>query len=336
MPDTDTSWIDLTTEEPIDPDIAICDPHHHFWDRPGNRYMLDELLSDIAGGHNITETVFVECSAMYRKDGPASMRPVGEIEFVQGLAAQSASGGYGETKIAAGIVGFADLSLGDNVIEVLEAQIDASRNRFRGIRNSSCWDQSPEITGYKNPPEGLLKDKNFRQGFSHLRRLDLSFDAWMYHTQLQELFDLAKSYPDTPIILDHIGGPIGIGPYSGKQVEVVKLWSEGISNLSKCENVVVKLGGLGMPLGGFKWHERNAPPSSKDIAKIMNPYYEHCIEEFGVNRCMFESNFPVDNVSTSYTVLWNAFKRITRDYSKNERSSLFRDTALQVYRIAAN
>ena len=156
MPDTDTSWLDLTREEPIAPDIAICDPHHHFWDRPGNRYMLDELLSDIAGGHNITETVFVECSAMYRKDGPASMRPVGEIEFVQGLAAQSASGGYGETKIAAGIVGYADLSLGDNVIEVLEAQIDASRNRFRGIRNSSCWDQSPEITGYKNPPEGLL------------------------------------------------------------------------------------------------------------------------------------------------------------------------------------
>ena len=336
MPDTDTNWIDLTTEEPIDPDIPICDPHHHFWDRPGNRYMLDELLSDIGGGHKITETVFVECSAMYRKDGPESMRPVGEIEFVQGLAAQSASGGYGETKIAAGIVGYADLSLGDNVIEVLEAQIDASRNRFRGIRNSSCWDQSPEIAGYKNPPAGLLKDKSFRQGFSHLRRLGLSFDAWMYHTQLQELFDLAKNYPDTPIILDHIGGPIGIGPYSGKRDEVVKLWSEGISNLSRCENVVVKLGGLGMPLGGFKWHERNAPPSSEDIARIMSPYYEHCIEEFGVNRCMFESNFPVDNVSTSYTVLWNAFKRITRDYSESERASLFRDTALQVYRIAAD
>ena len=336
MPDTDTNWIDLTTEEPIDPDIPICDPHHHFWDRPGNRYMLDELLSDIGGGHKITETVFVECSAMYRKDGPESMRPVGELEFVQGLAAQSASGGYGDTKIAAGIIGYADLSLGDNVIEVLEAQIDASRNRFRGIRNSSCWDQSPEITGYKNPPAGLLKDKNFRQGFSHLRRLGLSFDAWMYHTQLQELFDLAKNYPDTPIILDHIGGPIGIGPYSGKQDEVVKLWREGISNLSRCENVVVKLGGLGMPLGGFKWHERNAPPSSEDIARIMSPYYEHCIEEFGVNRCMFESNFPVDNVSTSYTVLWNAFKRITRDYSENERASLFRNTALRVYRIAAN
>jgi len=336
MPDTDTNWIDLTTEEPIDPDIPICDPHHHFWDRPGNRYMLDELLSDIGGGHKITETVFVECSAMYRKDGPENMRPVGELEFVQGLAAQSASGGYGDTKIAAGIIGYADLSIGDNVIEVLEAQIDASRNRFRGIRNSSCWDQSPEIAGYKNPPEGLLKDKSFRQGFSHLRRLGLSFDAWMYHTQLQELFDLAKNYPDTPIILDHIGGPIGIGPYLGKRDEVVKLWREGISNLSRCENVVVKLGGLGMPLGGFKWHERNAPPSSEDIARIMSPYYEHCIEEFGVNRCMFESNFPVDNVSTSYTVLWNAFKRITRDYSESERASLFRDTALQVYRIAAD
>ena len=336
MPDTDTNWIDLTTEEPIDPSIPICDPHHHFWDRPGNRYMLDELLSDIGGGHRITETVFVECSAMYRKDGPESLRPIGEVEFVQGLAAQSASGDYGDTRVAAGIVGYADLSLGDSVIEVLEAQIDASRNRFKGIRNSSCWDQSPEITGYKNPPKGLLKDKTFRQGFSHLQRLDLSFDAWMYHTQLGELFDLAKSYPDIPIILDHIGGPIGIGPYSGRRDEVVKLWREGISNLSRCENVVVKLGGFGMALGGFRWHERNAPPSSEDIAKIMSPYYRHCIEMFGVKRCMFESNFPVDNASTSYTVLWNAFKRIARDYSESERSSLFRDTALKVYRIAAD
>tara|TARA_Y100000758_G_scaffold119713_1_gene84311 strand:+ start:207 stop:1217 length:1011 start_codon:yes stop_codon:yes gene_type:complete len=336
MPDKDTNWIDLTTEEPIDPSIPICDPHHHFWDRPGNRYMMDELLSDIGGGHRITETVFVECSAMYRKDAPESMRPIGEVEFVQGLAAQSASGDYGDTRVAAGIVGYADLTLGDRVVEVLEAQIDASRNRFKGIRNSSCWDQSPEIAGYKNPPKGLLKDKTFRQGFSHLQRLDLSFDAWMYHTQLGELFDLAKSYPDTQIILDHIGGPIGIGPYSEKRDEVVKLWREGINNLSRCENVVVKLGGFGMALGGFRWHERIAPPSSEDIAKIMSPYYQHCIESFGVRRCMFESNFPVDNASTSYTVLWNAFKRIARDYSESERSSLFRDTALKVYRIAAD
>ena len=207
MPDTGTNWIDLTIEDPIDPDIPICDPHHHFWDRPGNRYMLDELLLDIASGHNITETVFVECSAMYRKAGPESMRPVGEVEFVQGLAAQSASGDYGEAKIAAGIIGYADLSIGDNVIEVLEAQIDASRNRFRGIRNSSCWDQSPEIAGYKNPPKGLLNDKSFRQGFSHLQRLGLSFDAWMYHTQLGELVDLARNYPDTPII-SFTGGTI--------------------------------------------------------------------------------------------------------------------------------
>tara|TARA_Y100000588_G_scaffold276451_1_gene292822 strand:- start:1584 stop:2594 length:1011 start_codon:yes stop_codon:yes gene_type:complete len=336
MPDTDTNWIDLTIEDPIDPDIPICDPHHHFWDRPGNRYMLNELLLDIASGHNITETVFVECSAMYRKAGPESMRPVGEVEFVQGLAAQSASGDYGEAKIAAGIIGYADLSIGDNVIEVLEAQIDASRNRFRGIRNSSCWDQSPEIAGYKNPPKGLLNDKSFRQGFSHLQRLGLSFDAWMYHTQLGELVDLARNYPDTPIILDHIGGPIGIGPYSSRRDEVFKLWSEGVSNLAKCENVVIKLGGLGMTLGGFKWHERNAPPSSEDIARIMTPYYEHCIEEFGVKRCMFESNFPVDNASTSYAVLWNAFKRIASDYSESERSSLFRDTALEVYRISSD
>ena len=328
-------WLGLMAEEPIDPDLPICDPHHHFWDRPDGRYLLDELLQDTSGGHRITETIFVECSSMYRKDGPEDTRPVGETEFVQGIAAQSASGQYGETKVAAGIVGYADLSLGDEVTVVLESHIEASRNRFRGIRNSSCWDENPEIRSHKNPMKGLLADQTFRKGFRALGKLGLSFDAWLYHTQLQELVDLARTFPDVPIVLDHIGGPIGIGSYAGKQEEVFQHWKNGVTELATCPNVVVKLGGFGMPLGGFGWHERDTPPTSTDIAAVMAPYYRHCIEAFGVDRCMFESNFPVDKISSSYTVLWNAFKRITADFSPTERSALFRDTAVRVYRLTA-
>lgn len=327
-------WLALTAEEPIDPDLPICDPHHHFWDRPGSRYLLDELLQDTGGGHRVTETVFIECSSMYRKDGPEPLRPVGETEFVQGIAAQSASGQYGDTEVAAGIVGYADLALGDGVTGVLESHMAASKDRFRGVRNSSCWDESPDIRRYKNPMKGLLADRTFREGFSALGKLGLSFDAWLYHTQLQELADLARAFPPVPIILDHIGGPIGIGPYAGRREEVRQLWKDGIAELATCQNVVVKLGGFGMPLGGFGWHERDAPPSSTELAGVMGPYYRFCIESFGVDRCMFESNFPVDRVSSSYTVLWNAFKRMTEDFSPTERSALFRDTAVRTYGLS--
>lgn len=327
------SWLSKTVEEAIDPDLPICDPHHHFWDRPDERYFLDELLEDTGSGHNITETVFVECSSMYRKDGPSEMGPVGETEFVHGIAAQSASGQYGDTRVAAGIVGYADLTLGDEVAEVLEAHVDASRNRFRGIRNSSCWDASPDIRGYKNPRRGLLGDEQFRKGFGVLGKMGLSFDAWLYHTQINELADLALAFPDVQIILDHIGGPIGISSYSRKHDEVFQDWKTSISKLATCPNVVVKLGGFGMPLGGRDWHERKTPPSSEEIAAIMGPWYLYCIENFGVDRCMFESNFPVDKVSASYGVLWNAFKRMTADFSPADRSALFRDTALTTYRL---
>ena len=327
------TWLELTTEEVIDPGLPICDPHHHFWDRPESRYLLDELLEDISGGHNIKETVFIECSSMYRADGPELSRPIGETEFVQGLAAMSASGGYGDTKVAAGIVSYADLSAGDAVTAVLESHIAASSNRFRGVRNSSCWDEDPGVRSYKSPMKGLLANAKFREGFSALDRLGLSFDAWLYHTQLGELADLARAFPGVPIILDHIAGPLGILSYAGKRDEVFQAWKAGMTDLATCPNVVIKLGGFGMPLGGFEWHKREAPPSSADIADVMGPYYRHCIEAFGADRCMFESNFPVDKVSTSYTVLWNAFKRIAEDYSPTEKAALFRDTAVRAYRL---
>tara|TARA_B110000263_G_scaffold245646_1_gene255537 strand:+ start:50 stop:1054 length:1005 start_codon:yes stop_codon:yes gene_type:complete len=327
-------WLGLTVETALEPDLPICDPHHHFWDRPDGRYFLDELLIDTGGGHNITETVFVECSAMYRKDGPEKMRPVGETEFVQGIAAQSASGMYGDTNVAAGIVGYADLRHGDEVTEVLEAHIAASRDRFRGVRNASSWDASPEIGGYMNPPEGLLGDAGFRTGLAALQKLGLSFDAQVYHPQLNELVDLARAFPDVTIILNHTGVPLGIGPYVGREDEVAQVWRSGITELAGCENVVMKLGGVGMPLGGHRWNERSAPLSSQELADGISSYYNFAIETLGPDRCMFESNFPVDNQSTSYTVLWNAFKLLSKNLSPTERSSLFRDTAVRAYRLS--
>ncbi len=327
------AWLGLTLEEPIDPALPICDPHHHLWDRPNDRYLLEDLLKDTGGGHRIVKTVFVECQAMYRKDGPQEMRPVGETEFLQATADQNRSGQGGRIDVAAGIVSFADLTLGDAVMPVLEAHIAASKERFRGIRHISAWDLSPDIISTRKPPPGLLMESKFRKGFACLKKYDLSFDAWLYHPQLMELVDLARAFPDIPIILNHIGGPLGTGPYAGKREEVFRDWQRGIAALAACRNMFVKLGGLGMTRNGFGWHERPAPPDSAELAETMGPYYRYCIEQFGPDRCMFESNFPVDKVSYSYTVLWNAFKHISRDFSPQERRALFHDTAVKAYRL---
>ena len=334
------SWLRMTMEDPLDPELPICDPHHHLWDRParldrpGNRYLLEELLQDIGEGHNIVQTVFVECRSMYRKDGPQEMAPVGETEFVQGIAAQSASGQYGTTRVAAGIVGHADLTLGTAVAAVLEAHIAASSNRFRGIRHSSTWDASTDIGSYMSSRKEMLLDSRFREGFGCLQKYGLSFDSWLYHPQLPELADLARAYPDTQIIVDHIGGLLGTGPYAGKREEIFQQWKSGITELSTCPNVAVKLGGLGMPMCGFGWNEQTTPPNSAELAEVMAPYYRWCIEKFGAERCMFESNFPVDKASYSYTVMWNAFKRISEDFSPDDRAALFHDTAVRVYRLS--
>ena len=324
----------MTIEEPIDPDLPICDPHHHLWDGPGDRgrYLLDEYLEDAGGGHKIVKTVFVECGAMYRKDGPQEMRPVGETEFAQGMAAQSASGQYGITAVAAGIVGFADLTLGANVAPVLEAHLAVSKNRFRGIRQSCTWDSDRAILSM-GKGKGMMMDTKFREGFACLRKYGLSFDAWQYYTQLMELADLAKEFSDTTIIVNHTGGLLGIGRYAGKRQEVFQEWRRSMTELATYPNVVVKLGGFGMPRCGFGWHEQTKPPTSAELGETMAPYFRFCIEIFGAERCMFESDFPVDKVSYSYTVLWNAFKRICEDSSPKERAALFHDTAVKVYRL---
>ncbi len=327
-------WLAQVDEEILEPELPICDAHHHLWDYPQSRYLLDEILHDLNSGHNIRSTVFVECASMYKSDGPEEIKPIGETEFVQGIAAMSASGQYGETRVAAGIVGFADLSLGTKAEAVLEAHLAASPNRFRGIRHACGWHVDERIRkSHSGAPRGLLLDSNFQQGFALLEKLGLSFESWLYHPQIKELNQLALKFPDTPIVLDHIGGPLGIGPYLGKRDEVFLEWKKAISDISKCLNVVVKLGGLAMPVNGFNWHKQPQPPTSAELAAPQKPYYLHCLEEFGVERCMFESNFPVDRVSCSYTVLWNAFKRFTAGYSADEKAALFHDNAVRVYRL---
>ena len=336
-----TQRSDIHDEEVIDPARPIIDPHHHLWQRAGHRYLLDELLADIGASdaqgarHNVRATVHVECASMYRAGGAPALQPVGETEFVQGIAAMSASGGFGATRVAAGIVGFADLCLGTAVREVLEAHIDAARQRFRGIRHAAGWHASDAIrNSHSNPNEALLRDKTFREGFAQLAPLGLSFDAWLFHPQLPELTDLARAFPDTVIVLNHFGGPLGIGPYAGQADAVFADWKRDIDALSSCPNVVAKLGGLAMPINGFGWHKRERPPGSQELAETTARYYLHTIERFGPQRCMFESNFPVDKVSCSYRVLWNSFKRLSAGFSDSEKDALFHDTAARTYRLA--
>ncbi len=326
-------WLALVREEIIEPARPICDPHHHLWDHPDSRYLLDELLADVNGGHNVVSTVFVECMSMYRADGAERFKPVGETEFVNGVAAMSASGQYGATRACAGIVSFADLTLGSAVAEVLDAHRAAS-GRFRGIRHAAGWDASSEIrNSHTNPAAGLLADASFRQGFAELAKRGLSFDAWLYHTQIPELTDLARTFGDTTIIFDHFGGPLGIGPYAGQRDAIFQQWCRDVSALAECPNVVAKLGGLVMPINGLGFHKREKPATSDEIVAATGDYYRHAIDCFGAERCMFESNFPVDKQSCSYPVLWNAFKKLVADASESEKSALFHDTAVHAYRL---
>ena len=327
-------WLALRKEEIIDPARPIVDPHHHLWDRGGQRYLIEEMAQDIACGHNIIATVYVEARSMYRAGGPEALRPVGEVEFANGAAAMSASGGYGPAAICAGIVGHVNLLLGEGARGVLEAEIAAGNGRFRGIRHSSAWDADANVAGmYANRPKGLLLDATFRKGFACLAPLGLSFDAWLFHPQIGELTDLARAFPDTKIALDHCGGPIGIGSYANRRDEIFPAWKASVQEIARCPNVVVKLGGLAMRLLGYDFHERPLPPSSEEVAAAWRPYIETCIEAFGPERSMFESNFPPDKGQCSYQVIFNAFKRIAAPYSEAEKTALFSKTATEFYRL---
>jgi L-fuconolactonase len=330
------AWLAREQQEPVlEPALPITDSHHHLWDSDRGRYLLDEFLADLGAGHNVTKTVFEECHAMYRATGPEELRPVGEVEFVRGAAALSASGKYGATSIAAGMVARADLTLGSRVRPVLEAEVEAGGGLVRGIRFSMPWDPHEEISRYTTAkvPPGRLLDPAFRAGAAELGRLGLAFDVWIYFTQIPELVAFARAMPEIRIVLVHCGGPICVGPYARHRDEYRSVWGQHMRELATCPNVHVKLGGLGMLHFGFDFHLRDEPPTSSELAESWRPYIETCIEAFGPERCMFESNFPPDKQSCSYLTLWNAFKRITAGASPAEKAALFSGTADKVYRL---
>jgi len=330
-------WLDRAPpEDVIEPDLPIVDTHHHVWDKPDRgRYMLEELHADLGSGHNVVATVFIDCHHGYREDGPEEMKAVGEVEAVAKLAEESDLRFPGKARVAQGIVGNADLTLGARVEPVLEAMIEAGRGRFRGVRNSAGWHEDPVIgNNHQGFGKGHYAREDFRDGLRRLTRMGLSLDALVYHTQHQDLLDLARAVPEANIVLNHTAMPLGYGPYAGKLDEVAKVWRRLLPEIAKCPNVTVKLGGVMMRLAAYDYNAIDAPPSSEELARHWRPWIETCIETFGANRCQFESNFPVDKMGIGYKALYNAFKRIASGCSAQEKADLFAGTARRAYRLA--
>jgi L-fuconolactonase len=333
------AWYAQVKEDIIEPERPIVDPHHHLWS--GNlwfgasvsTYLLADLWRDTGSGHNIVKTVFVQCGTGYRATGPDHLKPVGETEYVADVASQSARAGSGKAVIA-GIVGYADLTSGDLLDDVLQAHDAAGRGLFRGIRHSGANHPHPEEAFYPGrAAPGLFLNGDFQAGVRRLGRRGYSYESWLYHTQLRDFYTLVEGAPDTTIILDHMGLPIGTGYFRDQRQVVFQQWKADIAALAGCPNVYVKLGGIAMPDTGFGWHEAAKPATSDEVVAAQKRYYLHTIECFGVNRCMFESNFPVDKLSISYAVLWNAFKKMVADFSEDEKQALLYGTAAKVYRL---
>jgi L-fuconolactonase len=333
-PHVNLVWLNRLREDILEPDLPIVDAHHHLWERPSGRYLLDELRADLGAGHNVRATVFIQCGYAYRSDGPEELRPVGETERVAAIAAQAVAAGA--PGICAGIVGYCDFRQAEQVDAVLQAHVAAGAGRFRGIRQSAGWDAAIVSTTSAVPPRGLLLDPAFRAGLARLGKHGLSYECSLYHPQLAELTDLARAFPALPILANHCGGPIRIGPYAAEHsAEAFAAWRSALRELAACPNVTLKLGGQAMTIRGFTWHEAPLPPSSGELAAAWRPTMETCIEAFGASRCMFESNFPVDKGMCSYPVVWNAFKRLAADCSADEKAALFHGTAEQYYRLGA-
>jgi len=332
----DEEWLALRSEPALEPELPIIDAHHHLWDRgPNSVYLLPDFLADITGsGHNVRGTVFVECAAMYRAEGDPRFASVGEVEFVNGVAAICSSGIYGDVRACAGVVGCVDLTEGGAAADVLQACIERAPDRFRGIRCMAAWDPNHEVNNSARPvTPNLLESDMFRAGFSLLAPLGLSFDAWVYHPQLHQVTALADAFPNTSIVLNHMGGRVAIGPYATQREESFNSWVEQIRELAQRPNVTVKIGGIGMRLGGFGFHDRELPPTSVELAAAARSSFEVCIEAFGPDRAMFEGNFPVDKSGCSYSVVWNSFKRLAASFSPSEKAGLFAGNATRVYRL---
>lgn len=330
---TRPEWLDLVSEEAIESELPVIDPHHHLWHHHATgRYMPEQLRADLASGHWVAATVFVQCGWCVRKDGPEDARPAGETEAVNAVAVLSDTGAYGSTRVCAGIVGWADLR-SERLDAVLDAHEAAAGTRFRGIRQGAAFHPAITPTSSNPAPPGLLRDPRFQRGLRHLGERGLTFDAWQYHTQLDDLLDAVRAAPGTMVVIDHVGGPLGCGEYRGERHQVFRDWNAGMRVLAGCPNVHVKLGGLGMRVSGFDYHDAARPPTSVQVAADWGPWIKTCVDLFGAGRCMFESNFPVDKGMCSYTVLWNAFKRIAHGASEAEKADLFSGTARRFYRL---
>lgn len=328
-------WLNQQREDVVDPDREIVDPHHHLWPRshPVIVYDLEDLWRDTEDGHKVTQTIFMECGSSYRTGGPEHLKPVGESEFIAEAARKSAADPTKAT--IAALVAHTDLRLPlETLDDVLDAHIDAADGLFRGIRHSGPYD--PAGASFRIPPRapaGLYRDEDFRRGVAHLGSRGFTYDTWNYHHQILDFRDLAAAVPDTTMILDHFGTPLGVGPYEGKREEGFEKWKDDIAAVAAQKNVFAKLGGLAMPDNGFGWHDRETPPSSDEFVEAQAKYYHHAIACFGAERCMLESNFPVDRLSISFRTLWNGLKKITADYSEDEKTALFSGTARKVYRV---
>jgi predicted TIM-barrel fold metal-dependent hydrolase len=322
-----SAWLALHGEPPLEPERPIVDAHHHLWNVAGDRYSADDFCRDATSGHSVQASIAVECGRMYRSSGPALMRPVGEVEYLRDAAAAP----HGRLpKVAAAIVGFADLASSTSDA-LIEAEIAAADGRLRGIRHSAIRDLS--LDWRPQAAEGMLADDRFRRALRRFPALGLVYDAWQYFHQLPALEELARACSDTTIVINHCGGVLGVGRWEGKDRDVFEIWSRHIELLAACPNVMMKIGGLGMTTCGFPYLRDEKPPSSHLLAQIWRPYVETCISAFGVERCMFESNFPPDRQSASYTVLWNALKRLAKPYSDDEKHALFVGTSSRVYRL---
>jgi L-fuconolactonase len=327
--------LDGREETILEPQRPIIDAHHHLFDRPGIRYLLDDYLADANAGHNIKASVYVETLAMAAPDGPEILRPLGEIEFANGMAAISASGGYGECRVAAAIVGYADLRFGDRVAELLDRAMAAAPQRFRGVRQLTMEHPDPATWRFVTnpPPEGVLESAGFEHGMRQLAARNLSFDAAVFHHQLPALSRVAGRHPDVPIVLNHMGQAMALDMPAQARADVFEVWRHHLASVAERPNVFCKVGGLGLPFWGFRLEERPDPISSDELAELWRPYVETAIEIFGPQRCMLESNFPADGRSAGYVPVWNAFKKILAAASEEEKAALFHDTADYVYRL---
>lgn len=319
-----SSMAESTYAEPaLEPGLPIIDAHHHLW--PDGRYQRSDLVRDITAGHNVIGTVFIDCSAGYRTDGPAEFAPVGETEW-----AMTQRGGQG---VIAAIVSHVDMYLGSRAGKVIDAHLAAGGEVFKGVRHNVAWDRHPDTNNaLRGAPRYALLDPTFQAGVAELDRRRLVFETWVYFNQLDDVAALATRFPELSIILNHLGGPAVNGPYAGHRDEMLAEWRRGMQQVARHENVFLKIGGIGYR-SFVEESVLDGPRTSEWLADYWRPEFRFCVETFGPSRCMFESNYPEDRHLCDYVVLWNTFKRATSELSASERAQLFELTARRAYSL---